>query len=292
MITSRYFSLLFLFLFLIAGFGNGRCQESDGQFSLLDRGMYFKSIILDPAECQNYGGLLKLWDSEGKDEGIYIPVNIGFRQSLARYDFNEKQGFEFGIEAAVFTQFTIKKVEANTYLGEMENTDYKLSFLLNYRYNSISLRARAFHVSSHLADDYILRNQITSPNDGSLNYEQFDLTGSIQKEYFRYYGGLGMVITPHAVRDRFSSQLGTFFRRPGNNPGFLRYIGGLDIKIFEQNDFTPNIRTGIGIELGPPEKTRLAFMIEYYNGHLPYSTLEYKKVQWLGISAFILATRK
>jgi hypothetical protein len=40
------------------------------------------------------------------------------------------------------------------------------------------------------------------------------------------------------------------------------------------------------------EKIHVGFLIEYYNGHLPYSALEYKKVQWLGASIILLATRR
>jgi len=267
-------------------------QDDPMIFSFFDRDLLFNPIILDPTECQNSGGVLKMWSSDSAAEGIFIPVNLGFRQSLARYEFSKNRGFEFGVEAAVFTQFTIKKVEANTYLGEMENADYKLSFLLNYKVRSFTFRTRAFHVSSHFADDYILRKKITTPNDGTLNYEQIDLTGSYQKNYLRYYGGLGMVITPHAVRERFSAQLGTYFQRQSRKSQSLQFVGGLDVKIFEQNDFTPNIKTAIGIELGKPDKAHMAIMLEYYTGHLPYSTLEYKQVQWLGLSLFLLSGNK
>jgi hypothetical protein len=284
----RYFYLI-LGCIAILSFP-GFSQQNSDNLSFLQQSPFFHPIVLDPAECLNHGGLLKIRDSDGQEEGIYIPVNIGFRQSLIRYNLKENQDFELCVEAAVFTQFTIKKVETNTYLGEMENADYRLSFLINYQYNTFTLRARTFHMSSHFADDYILRNQITSPNDGTLNYEQFDLTGSIQKKQLRYYGGLGMVITPNAVRDRFSAQLGTFYRRSGKSPQSIRYVGGIDIKTFEQNDYSPNIRSGLGIELGSPQKAHLAIMLEYYNGNLPYSTLEYKKVQWLGLSVFLLST--
>jgi len=267
-------------------------QENPSKFSFLNRGSYFEPIILDPTECQTSVGLYKLWVKGDENSGVYILANLGFQQSIVRYDINENSGFEFRFGAAAFTQFTVKKVERNAYLGEMENTDYKLSFFFNYKYKAFSLRFRAFHKSSHFADDYILRNSITEANPGTLNYEQLDLTGSYQFQNIRLYGGFGMVITPNAIRQRFSTQAGFLFRKSKNPDSIIRYILGADIKIFQQNNFTPNLRFGTGIEIGNMEKIHIGFLIEYYNGHLPYSVLEYKKVQWLGASLILLSARR
>jgi len=284
----------FIFLFIVfftSIYFTSSAQEDSSKFSFLKRGAYFDQIILDPTECQTSVGLFKLWQAGFKSDGVYIPVNIGFQQSVMRYDLNDHSGFEFGFAGAVFTQFTIKKMEDNTYLGEMENADYKISFLLNYISRALSLRFRAFHTSSHLSDDYILRNNITEPNPGTLNYEQLDLTGAYHFRNIRIYGGLGFVITPNTVRDRFSTQLGFLFRESFNSKDDFRFIAGADFRILQQNDFTPNIRIGMGIEYGNKQATHLGFLLEYYNGHLPYSVMEYKKVNWFGASIILLRPR-
>lgn len=284
------FTILFVSCFLfLPQKGNARGDSS--RFSFLKRGSYFEQIILDPTESQTSAGLFKIWRSAEQDDGVYIPVSIGFQQSILRYDFHKESGLELSFAGAIFTQFTIRKLEGNTYLGEMENADYKISLLLNYRFRRLSIRFRAFHTSSHLADDYILRNNINEPNPGTLNYEQLDLTGSYQFNKFRLYGGLGYVITPNAVRERLSLQTGFLYRKALNSKGNFRFIAGTDIKIFQQNDYTPNLRTGLGLEFGNEESTHAGFILEYYNGHLPYSVLEYNKVNWFGISIFLLRSR-
>ena len=269
----------------------GNTKEDSSRFSFLKRGSYFEQIILDPTESQTSAGLLKIWRSGTQDDGVYIPVSIGIQQSIIRYNFHEESGLELSFAGAVFTQFTIRKLEGTTYLGEMENADYKISLLLNYRIGKLSFRFRAFHTSSHLADDYILRNNITEPNPGTLNYEQLDITGSYQFNKIRLYGGFGFVITPSAVRERFSLQTGFLYRKAVNAKENFRFIAGTDIKIFQQNDYTPNLKTGLGFEFGNSESIHAGFLIEYYNGHLPYSVLEYNKVNWLGISIFLLRSR-
>jgi hypothetical protein len=282
--------ILFISWFLLLPH-KGNAGEDSSRFSFLKRGSYFEQIILDPTESQTSAGLLKIWRSDTEGEGVYIPVNIGIQQSIVRYNFHEESGLELSFAGAIFTQFTIRKMEGNTYLGEMENADYKISLLLNYRIRRLSLRLRAFHTSSHLADDYILRNNITEPNPGTLNYEQLDFTGSYQFNKFRLYGGFGIVITPNAVRERLSLQIGFLYRKALNTKGNVRFIAGTDIKIFEQNDYTPNLKTGLGFEYGNEESTHVGFIIEYYNGHLPYSVLEYNKVNWFGFSIFLLRSR-
>ncbi len=282
--------ILFIPLFLLLPpEGNAR-QDSSG-FSFLKRGSYFEQIILDPTECQTSAGLLKIWRSGTQDNGIYIPVNLGIQQSIVRYDFHASSGLELGFAGAIFTQFTIRKMEGNTYLGEMENADYKISILLNYRIRRLSLRLRAFHTSSHLADDYILRNNITEPNPGTLNYEQLDLTGSYQLNKFRVYAGFGLVVTPNAVRERFSIQTGFHYRKDLNSKGNFKFIAGTDIKIFQENDYSPNVRSGLGFEFGNAESMHAGFMIDYYTGHLPYSVMEYEKVNWFGFRIILLRSR-
>jgi hypothetical protein len=285
----RFTILLTTWFFLLPQKGDAKGDST--RFSFLKRGSYFEQIILDPTESQTSAGLLKIWRSDNPDDGVYIPVNIGIQQSIVRYDFHEESGLELSFAGAVFTQFTIRKMEGSTYLGEMENADYKISLLLNYRIRNLSLRFRAFHTSSHLADDYILRNNITEPNPGTLNYEQLDLTGSYQFKKIRLYGGFGFVITPNAVRERLSLQTGFLYRKALNSRGNFRFITGMDMKIFQENDYTPNLRTGLGIEFGNAGSTHAGLILEYYNGHLPYSVLEYEKVNWFGFSIFLLKSR-
>jgi hypothetical protein len=54
---------------------------------------------------------------------------------------------------------------------------------------------RIFHVSSHLGDDYIQRNQDTFVNDKSVNYEQIDLTYLRNHNNDFFYAGTGIIYT-------------------------------------------------------------------------------------------------
>jgi hypothetical protein len=254
------------------------------RISLLAEGVYFDPLFFDPTEALSGAGIFNLWENNESASGIYTPVNLAIHQSLIRYEVDSAQGWEFGLQAAAYTQFEIKPVENGVYLGGMVNVDYRAVGFLGYRKNRISLRFRLFHISSHLADDYIIRNGITTPTPNTLNYEQVDLTAAYDFSGLKPYAGLGYIFTPNSIRARMSFEAGAQYRQPNREDMFTRIIAGLDVKFFEENNYTPGYRAG-------SHKTHVAFLIDFYSGHLPYSTLEYRQVTWLGVSSILIPKR-
>jgi len=282
------FKISVFFVGLVLVGGQLKCQERTNNIILLAEGRYFESLILDPTECLISTAIYKIRENGQGIKGVYIPANLAFHQSLLRLEKEDGTGYEFGLEAAAFTQFEIKYIGDNKYLGGMMNVDYRATGFINYLNQRFSLRARLFHISSHLADDYIIRNEITTPTPNTLNYEQIDLTASYNYGPIRYYGGLGHVITPNSTRKRFSTQVGVFYRGKSKAYSFVTFVAGLDVKVFEENKYRPNYRAAVGIEIGRAKKRHLLFLLDYYNGHLPYSTHEFRQISWLGISSIVL----
>ena len=282
----RFTSSLFFICLL---FNSTYAQEK--KVSLLGEGFYFEPLLFDPTESLSGAGILNLWENDKDVAGIYVPVNIALQQSLIRYKIDSLQGLEFGFQAAAYTQFEIKQVESNTYLGGMVSVDYRATGFVSYRKKKLSLRFRLFHISSHLADDYIIRNNITTPTPNTLNYEQVDITAAYEFNGFHPYAGLGYIFTPNSIRKRWSLEVGGQYQQPDRDDKLARFVAGLDIKFFEENNYTPGYRAGAGIELGRTYKTHVAFLVDFYHGHLPYSTLEYRQVTWLGISSILIPKR-
>jgi hypothetical protein len=291
MISSKRHLNIVLFIIIPAIIFNNNVsfsQQKTNKIFLLSKGFYFEPLLLDPTQCQVAGGLFKLWKSGNEKDGLYIPVSLGFQQSFIRYEKNTHSGVELGMGAAAFTQFEIIQLETKLYRGEMLNSDYKVTGFINSCWNAFSFRFQIFHMSSHLSDDYILRNHITTPDPGTMNYEQADFTASYIKNNFRIYGGLGYVITRYAVRDRISFETGFLYRKQLFNRDNFYFLAGSDIKFFEQNHYEPDLRIGSGFEIGMAEKIHMGFLLEYFEGHLPYSTLDYGKINWFGISTVVI----
>ncbi|MFC2137600.1 DUF1207 domain-containing protein [Bacteroidota bacterium] len=258
-------------------------QDNSKAATFLPEGTLFHPLIFDPAESQYYGGYFLLNDSGNWNEEMYIPFTISLNRPAVRFT-NENYEWEIGFEGTCFTQFNILNLGNGMALGTMLNADYKGGIYVNGVKDIFSLRLRLFHISSHFADDYILRDSISPRTTSELDYEQADFTFAVQKNEIRLYFGSGLVVSPHTVRKRFSLQTGGYYLKQFPNSEYFAFLTGADIKIYQQNNYRPNTKIGAGLEVGKSNRIPLHILFEYYNGHLPYSTLEYKHVQWFGIS--------
>lgn len=273
---------------LLAALMASATLSGSGKTTILPRDSYFKTIMLDPTACQLFGSTLGYSRKGYHENKAYVPVTIGMKRTVIRWEQGPAQGFEFGFGIASYTLFFLEDMGA-AFRATLLNTDYKIEGFINLISGERGTRLRVFHVSSHLGDEYLIRNKITQSTPNTVNYEQVDLTHSIQRNFTRYYFGAGFVVTPHAMRKRISLQGGFFHQRPMPERPLVKYLYGVDVKIFEQNSYRPNIKLGVGLEIGDQTSNPFRIVLEYYNGHLPYSTLEYEIVQMLGLGLYFNA---
>lgn len=259
----------------------------------LPEGSYFKTLLLDPTSNQLGLGLLGYrGEQSGIWEKLYIPLFMGVNKTVLRWEQDARHGKEIGFDFLIMTQYDIERVERDYMnhpapMGTQLNADYRIAGWYNIRSGASTYRIRLFHQSSHLGDDYVIRNGITEPSSNPMNYEQLDITRSVQRGYHRHYYGIGYTVTPHAERKRIAFQLGYFFSRPTNKFPDSKFIYGADVKIMEQHGYRPSIKLGIGYELGESHRNPPRLILEYYYGNLPYSRYESTVVQLLGIGLYI-----
>ena len=273
---TKFFLVLFLLLFNI----QQALSQKDSLQWFPDKGI-FPFLEYDLLEVKPYVGLFILNTDSTKDKGAYIPVNIGFRKSFLQWEMLGLK-FDLALGLASYTQFEIVQVEENTLRGGLVNTDFKVSgFLFAVKANH-KFRLQIFHISSHLGDDYILRNEDYELNDKSVNYEQLDLTYLYSFKYTAIYLGIGSVISPNTFRKRFMAELGYQANYPVAPK--VDFTFGGDIKLYDENDFRPDIHAAIGITLKQRGQHQLNFLIDGYYGSMPYSTLDFGQVYWFGVS--------
>ena len=282
--------LLYTYIKMITFVGLFSCilfnpATGKSQFTFLPEGSYFKTITLDPSACQFSGSLLAFHSNGNLKQKLYAPINLGIRKMFFRWEKDRERGFELGFEFTIHSQFTVIDKGSN-YLGGFQNADYRIAGVAHYLRKLHTYRFTIFHQSSHLGDDYIIRNQIISPTSNVLNYEQIDVVRSTEIGNSRYYLGAGINFSPNTVRKRLASQVGYIYTWLLTGNPDLGVLAGIDIKIFQQNDFQPNYKFGIGLEFGRTKAKPMRLMLEYYNGHLPYSTLEYQTVQLFGAGLY------
>ncbi|WP_128547473.1 DUF1207 domain-containing protein [Larkinella soli] len=297
-----------LFCLILAGTGKGFAQSSSDTLmsatpvsalpadsprrEFLPKGHLFDPILLDPIEAQTSAGVLPgYWQASDfatgslqKYDGTIVPFTFGLRKPLIRWMKSPERGSELSLDVASFTQFEVyHDAKLNKQRRQLMNTDYRVSILYNVRVRNHAWRFRLYHLSSHLGDDYLIRNQINYYLPNPVNYEVIDVTYSHEINGLRKYVGVGIGLRKPEERKRLSAEAGFFYRRPAQT--FARLVGGLDLKVWEQTDFRPGVKAGIGLELGRTANN-LTFLLEAYSGFRPYSVYEKQTTRWWGIGVY------
>jgi hypothetical protein len=257
--------------------------EKDSTLIIFPDKRVFPVMFLDPLECQVMGGTYFL-NRKNEQLSLYSTVNLGFsRPVIAKY--GKEISWELNFGAAAFSQFDLVKRDDDSYLAGLMNTDFKLSCDYSLQKKNNLFRIRIFHISSHLGDDYVQRNPDTLTNDKSVNFEQADLTYLFRHDADFLYAGAGLIYNPYVYRERLSFQAGGVFNFEKSKP--VNPFAGIDLKLLAENDFVPDIRTAIGICFRRRSKALLRIWAEYYSGQLPYSTIDYGRVNWFGMALMI-----
>ena len=254
------------------------------QLEWLPQGSIFPSRYMDPAAGHQSISILS-YEVEGETRQLmYVPISLSIQQQVIRSIQSPMKQWELGLEFTIFSQFSIVDV-GEAYMGGLQNADYRISSTFHYQQNPHTLyRVSLFHQSSHLGDDYIIRNFIVTPTLRTQNYEQLDLTLSKRFAEWHLYSVVGFNVSPNTVRKRLLLQLGGDWIHPLSKQSGVALIAGLDMKVYEQNKYVPNLRIGAGVEIARGTPTPLKLLLSYYQGPLPYSTLESQQVRLIGLS--------
>jgi hypothetical protein len=259
-------------------------ESKDSTIRWLPGNRIAPAIFLDPLECQTSGGSYFLSQDE-KNLSLYSTVNLGFTKPIIAHT-GKSFSWELNFGTAIFTQFDLIKREDGSYLAGLINNDYKISVDYSLKKNKNIFKLRIFHLSSHLGDDYIARNPDSTTNDKSENYEQIDLTYLRENGANYWYVGVGEIYTPYVFRERFSMQAGGLLNFGSPKP--VSFFTSANIKLLAENNYIPDVRTALGINFNRKSEPLIRIWLEYYTGQLPYSTLDYGRVNWLGMAMLIV----
>ncbi|MGH7860072.1 MAG: DUF1207 domain-containing protein, partial [Candidatus Binatia bacterium] len=115
---------------------------------------------------------------------VRLGLNFGL-VGLRRPDSCE--GAQLGIFGAVLSQFNL-----DTPSSDLINSDFLVGFPLSLRRGPFSARARLYHQSSHLGDEFLLNNpEVDRVN---LSFEAFDALLSAEYGWLRLYAGGGVLL--------------------------------------------------------------------------------------------------
>lgn len=304
--TKHYLKAVFLFV-LTCFAGVSTAQEQTSSSKWLPTTQVFEPLLFDPLEAQSYGTVARIANAGNSfNQDAYAPFAVGFSKGIWTKTNDRGLKQQVNVEFANFTQFEWLK---NATERNMLNSDYKIGFSYQLGHNQWALRARWYHLSSHIGDDIIIRRGITNfetykPSAG--NYELLDVTGTYYLGDFRFYATLGAIARLNSPRQQFMFQFGTQWIkhwRGGDSP--FHWIAGADVKSWQFTNYTPGVKYGAGIGYGEGRHTSVALLVEGYWGHLPYGQNEKSapvytnpapayptaewggRVQWIGLGVYV-----
>lgn len=249
---------------------------------LLPKGHLFKPLLADP-RWAHFSAAYRNYQSNNFDGRNIASVSFGETIPFYRGNFGQSTAqWETGLQAGVFSDFALDKPSS-----DLINTDFIVSAYSSMRAGQFSAFGRIYHQSSHLGDEFLLSTKLKRVN---LSYEGADLRLSYELPYgMRLYGGGGGLFhkEPSTLKI-WSAQYGAEFRSPWRiDFASLRPIVAVDIKHFDENNWSPDVSARAGVEFDNLQALgrKLQILVEYYNGYSPSGQFYKNKVEYIGLGA-------
>ena len=252
-------------------------------------GRLFEPLIADPRWPHffaSYNYYTKDPSTPGSSKEIQHVASIGFGEtiSIVRKSYANGFRYEAGVQAGVFAIFDIDSDSK-----DLINADYFGGPYAAFRYNDLSILTRVYRQSSHLGDEYILREAIDGQQRVNLSYEAVDLIVSYELPHgLRVYGGGAYLFgTDPESLEPWAVQYGAEWRAPftlGGTSG-VRPIAAVDLQNREENDWDTDFSLRVGVQFEDPGRfsQRLALMLEFYDGRSPNGQFYTDRIQFLGV---------
>lgn len=242
-------------------------------------GFLFDPLIADP-RWPHFAAAYQYYSNERDLENVGA---VSFGETFSLYRHRVGGGFwEVGVQAGVFAVFDLDAESK-----DLVNADYFIAIPVAYRYDRFSALFRLLHQSSHVGDEFLLRNRVS--NRVNLSYEAVDAKASYELlEMFRIYAGLGYLFDQDPAELRpWSTQWGVEFRSPW--PGEVarwRPIAAIDVQQREENSWHTDLSVRAGIQLdGVLASRHFQILLEYFRGHSPNGQFYQNKVDYFGLGA-------
>ena len=206
-------------------------------------------------------------------------VGFGESFSIIRKELDYLGEIEFGIEPGVFSTFDL---EAES--KDLINADYRIALSLSHRKGPLSSLLQVYHQSSHLGDEFILRNRVDERIN--LSYESISILTSVDiYRILRLYGGGDYIlqVQPKGI-DRWTLQAGLEASPPLLLADeSLKPVFAADLQASEETDWIIDLSLRLGFQVQDDFGDRgLIAFAEYYNGTSPNGQFYERVIHYIG----------
>ncbi len=229
----------------------------DWEWQLLPRDLIYKSYLAGVKEPRAGTTITYLREDGRLWEGV-----LGARLGMLRYGDRDPlfpQGFQLDVEGAAFVRLDVNNEV------DVRATDYRVGVPFTYGWGSQQLKFAYYHLSSHLGDEFILRN----PGFPRLNWSRDALVlgySYFVTETLRLYAEAGWAMHSE-INEPWEFQFGVDWA-PTSPTGFrgapfLAVNGHLRQEV----DFGGNLTATTGWSwLSDEDRHLLRLGVQYYNG--------------------------
>lgn len=258
--------------------------REDYQKTYLPSDELFHPLVADPKEHQFYASFNRF--NTELDIGDFNATTVGFgeRFGLVRWSKLD-DAWQLSIAGGLFAQFNMDSSSA-----DLINADYLIGLNLTRVIEEREYRLRVFHQSTHLGDEFVIRNK---PKRINFNYEKIDAMACLRHSRTRVCAGAGVLLHVNpSDYDRITAQFDAEYRS-FKGPTFLgpfgRYLAAIDIKLNEQQEWNPNVSVKCGIEFGEANRgrRRIRIMLEGYHGYVPFGQFYDRKMSSIGLGGYL-----
>jgi len=260
-------------------------DEATG-FVPLPEGDVFCPLIADPKAAYSFISYIRGSSASALGTDL-ASVGIADRFGLARWGgprFGD--GFQISLEGSVFAQFDL-----NSQSYDLINADYLLGLPFTYRRGIFSARLRAYHQSSHLGDEFVLRSRIPEEN---FSFEALEAILSVDAGPLRLYAGgeHGLHSDPSEVKAEVLHGGLELRQRDGallrGSLASVRFIAAADVKAVDDLDWQPSWSLRAGFEVSRPREglhalRRWSLLGHWYDGPSPYGQFSHADVRYYGV---------
>ncbi|MBN2676264.1 MAG: DUF1207 domain-containing protein [Alphaproteobacteria bacterium] len=259
------------------------CIVSSTAFSaeILPEKLLFTSLGIDPAESRMSAmyGFYDMYHEGGLAFGTIGNLSIGGHMPIVQWGTEETGAWQFGLDAASKMQFMLDQPSL-----VMAQADESFGIDFSWKKKEWSSRIRAYHVSSHLGDEYM---EATGYTRFQYNTEGFDILLAYEPiEGLRVFGGGDYYFNTDPL-DIGSNMIhfGGEYIHPTPLFENTYFIVMGDFKLFERNDYSPNSTGAIGFEFKRSDGQRhMRILLEGYTGSSPHTQFYYTHTNYYGVT--------
>ncbi|MFH1723073.1 MAG: DUF1207 domain-containing protein [Elusimicrobiota bacterium] len=239
-------------------------------------------IFAPPLADQKQPRFFASWQAYRTDFGSYKVGSVGFGENVGlvrRLGAREGEGWQIGVSGGVFAVFNL---DAESH--DLLNADYVIGFPLSFRRGRWSARARLYHQSSHLGDEFLLTSQPIAVERINLSFEVLEALVSWDSKQLRVYGGPSRILSTVTPLKRQRIQAGV--EHLGRDAAILggRLIAGIEWSAWQETAWIGSLGVKTGLLFSSPyqEARSVRLFAEYYTGQIPHGQFYRLRTRYFG----------